>query len=169
MEAKKYCMRCGYPAQIINLNGIDACGQGCYEIIMITDPNKRSLYSDIEFGIHKLLGDSVQGVQEALDNIVGRTQYVKVNTYSRYYPEYETWVIELNKYQRDNLLWLFSTISGPNAAEPFTMANTGDWAGEIPYMLAKPGQSSLLDENDRPNRTIDDLKSYIESWVKSKK
>lgn len=83
-------------------------------------------------------------------------------------PKY--WTIRLNKYQRDNLVWLFNAIGYPNSAsepgvEPFTLANTGDWVGEIPNMLAKPGQSCVLDEKDQPNKSIADLRSDVERWA----
>lgn len=50
------------------------------------------------------------------------------------------YTITLNKYQRDNLLWLFrvcgiSYFDQEDGIWPFTLANTGDWLGEIYWML----------------------------------
>jgi hypothetical protein len=61
------------------------------------------------------LGDSVQGVQDAIGNAIkdGESVRIPAVTYSRYYPATETWVIELNKYHRDNLIWLFNAIGYP--------------------------------------------------------
>jgi hypothetical protein len=84
------------------------------------------------------------------------------------------WNIRLNKYQRDNLLWLFSIIGYPygeagtlyGQVEPFHLANTGDWVGEIPNMLARPGGKILLDDNkDHPNTSTQELRTNIERWV----
>jgi hypothetical protein len=136
-QDEKRCVRCGYNAQY-TWSGLEVCGMGCYKLQMITNkPNKNR---DVEFEIMKLLCDniSVQGIQDALDNIIRNGESVKIGatTYSRYYPNHQTWVIELNKYHRDNLLWLFNVIGYPsgNGIEPFTFANTGDWAvdGSIP-------------------------------------
>lgn len=52
------------------------------------------------------------------------------------------WNITLNRYQRDNLLHLLRCCGYPagneDTAPPFTIANTGDWLGEIHNLLA-PG------------------------------
>ena len=80
------------------------------------------------------------------------------------------WVIVLNKYQRDNLLWLFAAIgyatdaNGKSGVEPFTYANNGDWVGEIPQMLTKPEQpqwTTKLEPDDLPNGTLEDLEKRI--------
>lgn len=68
------------------------------------------------------------------------------------------WVLVLNHYQRDNLLWLLNLVgygavsddpaddgvqeknyghAGP--VKPFDVANNGDWLGEISIMLGQPG------------------------------
>ena len=66
------------------------------------------------------------------------------------------WRLKINRYQRDNLVWLFNIIGyGAPGIWPFTMANNGDWVGEIPQMLTKPTSdnraSFSLDEHDHPN------------------
>src|SRR5689334_5138792 len=66
------------------------------------------------------------------------------------------WKLRLNRYQRDNLVWLFGLIGyGAPGVWPFTLANNGDWAGEFPQMLAKPlpnGKATyVLNEDDHAN------------------
>lgn len=92
------------------------------------------------------------------------------STTTIYYPESESWVIQLSKYHRDNLVWLFNAIGYPygNAVKPFDIANTGDWVGEISQMLAKPNGSYVLDKDDKPNISIEDLKKNIDFWLKHK-
>lgn len=50
------------------------------------------------------------------------------------------WTITLNKYQRDNLLWLIHVCGYPHGNKyqvpRFGGANTGDWLGEVHHMLA---------------------------------
>ena len=163
------CERCGYNAQF-NWEGVNVCGMGCYEILMIQRANLGPEWTKIS--IQKLLGDSVQGVQDTLDNAIKEGESIKLPavTYSRYYPKSDSWVIELNRYHRDNLIWLFNAIGYPhgNGVEPFTMANSGDWVGEIPNMLSKPGKDCVLEEGDRPNRTIEELRTSVGFWLKYK-
>ena len=67
--------------------------------------------------------------------------------------EQTTWTLTLNKYQRDNLLWLINACGWPwgvHTVSPFGCANTGDWIGEVGWMLAKEGKEPLLDENGSP-------------------
>lgn len=84
----------------------------------------------------------------------------------------ETWVLCLNRYERDNLLWLLNAIGypyGKTAIEPFTLANTGDWVGEITQMLMKmegDKKTLTIDSNDRPNMSLDDLQTWVNRWVK---
>lgn len=56
-----------------------------------------------------------------------------------------TWVLTLNKYQRDNLLFLLNMCGYPGyddgdrryaGVEPFTIVHNGDWLGEIALMLS---------------------------------
>ena len=105
--------------------------------------------------------------QSETDEHYAHCQAPKIDFDENGEPQY--WTIRLNKYQRDNLVWLFNAIGYPGSADggvaPFTLANTGDWVGEVPNMLAKPGKSAVLDENDRPNKTMDDLRADIERWV----
>jgi len=76
--------------------------------------------------------------------------------------EPDSWTIKLNKYQRDNLVWLLTVVGGfKDIVEPFNMANTGDWVAEVTYLLDKPKGSP----DDRPNKTIDDLKQDVQRWL----
>lgn len=106
-----------------------------------------------------------------------------------YDDEKQVWNITLNKYHRDNLLWLFNAIGWPEwdkAVPPFNLANTGDWNGEIPQMLAKPGQDWLVKldppfdyskpgmladtlKYDQPNVSIEQLRQSVEAWLERKK
>jgi hypothetical protein len=47
------------------------------------------------------------------------------------------WVLRLNSYQRDSLLFVFNLMGYPygKAVEPFSFLNDGDWVAEIGYML----------------------------------
>jgi hypothetical protein len=63
------------------------------------------------------------------------------------------WNIRLNKYQRDNLLWLLTLCWQGHI--PGT--NTGDWVGEIPWLLRYPCQNfPELGKDDRPNVSLDE-------------
>jgi hypothetical protein len=165
MEDKKHCVRCGYPAQF-NWSGFDVCGMGCYELLMLIKPAPRA---DLGFAISRMLGDSVQGVQDAIENIFKAGEHVKIPsmTYSRYYPASDTWVIELNRYHRDNLVWLLNAIGYGEMIEPFNFANTGDWVGEIHGML--PNVAPVPEKLCSPNKTSEELKQNIEAWLKSKR
>jgi len=88
-------------------------------------------------------------------------------------PYHQKWIIVLNKYQRDNLLWLFAAIgygsdaNGKSGVEPFTLAMNGDWAGEIPQMLQKPNPENFcqLDSEDQPNGgNLDVLEADVARW-----
>lgn len=61
-----------------------------------------------------------------------------------------TWTLHLNKYQRDNLLWLLQLVR----SGALQFANTGDWTGEIPAMLVPPGAPPELLPTDTPNQSI---------------
>lgn len=153
-----------------NWDGTDVCGSGCYEILMLGKPETQGL--DLEMRLKKLIGYTNQALEDLLGKVVVPEEGIRIPaaTYSKYYPGSQTWVIELTKYHRDNLLWLFNVCGYPwgHGLDPFTMANTGDWSGEIPNMLAKPGQDCVLDHTDHPNKSVTELREQIESWLKSK-
>ena len=89
----------------------------------------------------------------------------------------EIWTLTLNRYQRDNLLWLLNRIGYPwdnphrvddlgelaNAGGPRSLQGDGDWLGEIAQMLAKveawkdgrPVVVMAVDENDHPNAYVE--------------
>jgi hypothetical protein len=95
----------------------------------------------------------------------------------------DTWVLVLNRYQRDNLLQLFNVIgfntlpfpqsTNATAIEPFNLLLNGDWAGEIPWMLAKQHPdhpalgSATIDEDDAPNDSLDTIRGKVEQWKQS--
>ena len=84
--------------------------------------------------------------------------------------EEEKWVIELSKYERDNLLWLLLAVWGWGyGVEPFGLASTGDWVGMIPWKLMRAeGEYPQLTADDRPNCTHDELRQRIDDWLKRK-
>lgn len=88
---------------------------------------------------------------------------------SKYDHATQSWKLTLSKYHRDNLLWLLNAIGYPygHHIEPFHCANTGDWVGEIALMLAKPNQQPLLDKEDQPNITAEQLQDNINFWKKN--
>jgi len=152
-----------------NWSDMDVCGSGCYELLMLAKPETQGL--DLELRLKRLIGYSNQALEDLLGKVVIPEEGVRIPavTYSKYYPGSQTWVIELNKYHRDNLLWLFNVCGYPwgHGVDPFTFANTGDWAGEIPNMLSKPGQNCLLDQEDYPNKSIQELRNQINNWLKA--
>lgn len=89
------------------------------------------------------------------------------------------WILVLSRYQRDNLLWLLHACGFPSTAiEPFHLANTGDWLGEIAWMLAKDSSQIVypegaeivygrvrIDDDDAPNLTFDQLREGVERWL----
>lgn len=86
------------------------------------------------------------------------------------------WILILNKYQRDNLLWLLNACGYPygsgnsttknQTVEPFNTANTGDWLGELCLMLMGPSQWPGIVEGDRPNMSFEDLRKNVEQWAR---
>ncbi len=72
------------------------------------------------------------------------------------------WKLTLDKYQRDNLLSLLNACGYPygQGGPPFTVANTGDWMGEITLMLADEDGSIIIGKNDRPNATPKELLAW---------
>lgn len=86
------------------------------------------------------------------------------------------WGLVLNKYQRDNLLFLLNIIGyGAEPIEPFNLLNTGDWVGEIALALSKPigdfhlGRESItIQDDDRPNISREYLITLIKQWENRK-
>jgi hypothetical protein len=86
------------------------------------------------------------------------------------------WVLVLNKYQRDNLLFLLELVNSVGEkVEPFHVMNTGDWNGEIMWMLGKRKHSMYaseneivcqLDDKDQPNQTKEYIRSRVRDWLK---
>ncbi len=84
------------------------------------------------------------------------------------------WVLVLNKYQRDNLLALLNWIGYGRTDDegkwaggvgPFALANTGDWCGEIGWMLGDPDVEGVdaydAEKTGRPNRTVAELRRML--------
>ena len=71
------------------------------------------------------------------------------------------WTITLNSYQRNNLLLLLNICGYPSncGVEPFTLANTGDWLGEIALMLSKNPENpdGLLEDTAATNISHSDF------------
>lgn len=82
------------------------------------------------------------------------------------------WSIELNKYQRDNLLLLLNALGYPwtknpfgAGLEPFIVFNNGDWVGEIAQKLADDdGVCIVREPQDRPNISADEIREEVERW-----
>ena len=78
------------------------------------------------------------------------------------------WIVELNEYQRDNLLQLLNWIGWPwsEGMEPLTLLYTGDWVGEIGEQLTGPKCERVIDENKcRINATRVYMQQRFENWV----
>ena len=81
----------------------------------------------------------------------------------------QEWDVKLDKYQRDNLLWLLNICGYPGnkddkGIEPFTLANNGDWLGEIANQLVEDGEVPTLKNSDVPNMSIDDIREAVRKW-----
>jgi hypothetical protein len=71
------------------------------------------------------------------------------------------WIIELNRYERDNLLALINAIGWPAVygqhvrvvmPDPAIAAyNSGDWVGQIGMKLMRSDGEIVIDEQDKPN------------------
>lgn len=75
------------------------------------------------------------------------------------------WHITLNEYQRANLLWLLCDLVGHGKAGifPFTFANTGDWAGEIPIML-----NASYKTQQKPNVSAEEVEERVKIYLNLK-
>lgn len=84
------------------------------------------------------------------------------------------WTLTLDRYQRDNLLWLLNAVGyGAAPVAPFQLAHTGDWCGEIANQLAKTYErwsthsdtTIGIDAEDRPNKSLDQLADDVDRWI----
>jgi hypothetical protein len=84
---------------------------------------------------------------------------------ARYDEDTVTWKLSLSKYHRDNLVSLLTAIGYPHGGliEPFHVANTGDWVGELWLDLQYPADKG---RPDQPNATPADLRQRVEAWLK---
>ena len=76
------------------------------------------------------------------------------------------WNLELNEYQRNNLLWLLNLIGYPyphaDSVQPFQFANTGDWVGEVANMLRDKDGNMISKE---ALVTVDGIRKAVEGWM----
>lgn len=76
------------------------------------------------------------------------------------------WNLELNEYQRNNLLWLLNLLGTPyphaERVEPFHFANTGDWVSELATMLRDKDGSMIADTS---LVTVAQIREDIERWM----
>jgi len=101
----------------------------------------------------------------------------------------QVWVLVLNTYQRDNLLWLLNMIGygkpenlliDPIAPDwtitPFHLLNTGDWVGEVAQKLGEfDSERPALYKEERdalgkrrgrnPNKTAKELMHDFKAWI----
>jgi hypothetical protein len=78
------------------------------------------------------------------------------------------WIIELDRYERDNLLALINAIGWPapynefsNRVKPdpaLAAYNSGDWVGQIGMKLMRSDGEIVIDEQDQPNYIREDVK-----------
>lgn len=75
------------------------------------------------------------------------------------------WRLTLNQYQRDNLLWLLNACGYPcqpngeaSGVPPFTLANTGDWLGDLVLQLEPGGEP-------HPNVSTEELQASVGEFV----
>lgn len=71
------------------------------------------------------------------------------------------WIIELDRYERDNLLSLINAIGWPPPYNEFSRVvmpdpalapyNSGDWVGQIGWKLKRSDGEVEIDEQDSPN------------------
>jgi hypothetical protein len=82
-------------------------------------------------------------------------------------PENRLWNVQLNDYQRRNLLWLLNLVGyGAPGLEPFTLVNNGDWVGEVALKLADERGSFVIDEDkEPPNGRRATVAAAIEHWA----
>lgn len=82
----------------------------------------------------------------------------------------KTTTLTLDEYERANLLWLLHAVGypwdqkNPTVVEPFNMANTGDWVGQV------VGKLGFFEDppTQHPNRKLQDLKRSCEAWRNDK-
>ena len=74
--------------------------------------------------------------------------------------EQEKWSLTLNKYQRDNLVWLLALAQEIGA-------DTGDWLAETMYMLDSYTCNSVPDDA-KPNISLDEWRKQNSTEIKCK-
>ena len=82
------------------------------------------------------------------------------------------WTIHLDKYERDNLLWLL-LLCWYGGIEPFNLASSGDWIAQIPNKLARldsEGQAMPFDPDPdfKPNLSNEIVLKALDNWVATK-
>lgn len=84
------------------------------------------------------------------------------------YESEETWTINLDKYERDNLLMLIRVVMD-NQVPPFDLMHTGDWIGQIRWKLASKKQPDDRKETLLSNIDIESLKQRVGWWLEREK
>ncbi len=78
------------------------------------------------------------------------------------------WKLELNEYQRNNLLWLLNLVGYPyphaDSVQPFNLANTGDWVGEVATML-RDKDGKMIADADGTHETTQTIRDGVERWM----
>lgn len=78
------------------------------------------------------------------------------------------WSLDLNEYQRNNLLWLLNLIGYPypkaEAVQPFDLANTGDWVGEVAMMLRDKDGNLISKESIE---SVGNIQKAVDNWVEA--
>jgi hypothetical protein len=78
-----------------------------------------------------------------------------------------SYTLELNAYQRDNLLQLLNICgSSGKGIEPFTIANNGDWLKEIAILLTSD-YGGKLEEQSKPNMDAGTYERMLGYWKQS--
>ncbi len=80
----------------------------------------------------------------------------------------DVWKLELNEYQRNNLLWLLNLIGTPyphaQSVQPFDLANTGDWVSELVTMLRDKDGNMISKESIE---SVGDIQRAVDNWVEA--
>ena len=86
--------------------------------------------------------------------------------------QHELALLRLNPYEVANLKWLLEVTGyGGRVPEvqPFGLARTGDWLGDIYWMLE--GVEKLFPHPEAPtppNISVDDLRKQVQKWLRDK-
>ena len=78
----------------------------------------------------------------------------------------DVWKLELNEYQRNNLLWLLNLLGTPyphaDSVQPFHLANTGDWVTELVTMLRDKDGNMIAEDF---HESVELIRKGVEDWL----